>query len=222
VYIIIAGGGREGYQLAKTFLALEHEVLLLDSDPYRCELIAEELGSVVMCRNPSEVQTLREAGASRADLVIAVTGRDEDNLAVCQICKELFKTPKTLALVNNPQNEALYQALGVDIVVNVTQIILSKIEVEIPGHPFVHLSNLRNGESELVMVQVPPDAAVVGKRMEEIVLPPNSFVSLVVKEEGPLLPDDDTVLEAEDEVVVVTNPEEEQVVWETLTGVQSG
>ena len=65
MYIIIAGGGREGYQLAKTFLALEHEVLLLDSDPYRCELIAEELGSVVMCRNPSEVQTLREAGASR-------------------------------------------------------------------------------------------------------------------------------------------------------------
>ena len=223
MYVVIIGCGNVGYHLTKSLLAMGHEVLVVEKDLQRCQALQDELGSVARQGDGTNVQVLKEAGTARADVVIAVARRDEDNLATCQLAKHLFNTPKTMALVKEPQNEALFKLLGIDVTINSTHLVLSTIEEEIPGHSLVHLTNLMSLEAlqmEMISINVPPDATVVGKSLDNIVLPPNSFISLVVKNQGPMLPTDDLVLDSGDEVVAVTSPEEEQVLYETLTGVE--
>ena len=226
MYIVIVGCGRVGYDLTRALLAMGHETLVIDLDPVRCETIRTELGSVVLHGDGTDVGVLKNAGAARADVIIAVASRDEDNLAVCQLSKNLFNTPKTISLVKDPQNEGLFNLLGVDVTVNTTHLILSTIETEIPGQSLVHLTSLRSPsglgglEREMVSINIPPDASSVGKHLGDLVLPPNSFVSLVVRNEGPALAEDELQLESGDSVVVVTSPDEEQLLYETLTGIE--
>jgi len=219
MYIIVVGCGRVGSALARTLVSIGHEVLVIDKNPARCEAIAEELGSVTQEGDGYQVRVLREAGISRADMLVATTGSDEDNLAACQVAKELFNVPTTMAVVNYPQNEALFELLGVDQAVNSTQLVLSTLENEIAGRPLVHLINLRGTDRRVVNLRIPPDAAVVGKPLSEVVLPPNTFITLMVRAGEPIIPDEETVLGGGNEVLAVTTTGEEEMLWETLTEV---
>jgi trk system potassium uptake protein TrkA len=221
MYIVIVGGGRIGRSLAQTLLSVGHEVLVIDKDQDRCEMVREQMGSVAFEGDGSQVRALREAGIVRADILVATTGSDEDNLAACQLAKELFNVPATMAVVNYPQNEALYELLGVDTAVNATQLVLSTLENEIAGRPLMHLINLRGVDRGVVSIRIPSDAAVIGKPLGQVTLPPNSFITLVVKRDEPFLPDEETMLEGDDEVLVVTTPDEEEMLWEALTEVAS-
>ena len=112
MFIIVAGAGKVGYHLARALIA-DHEVLILELDQGRVDFIAEELGSdVIMQGDACDAATMERAGMERADLVAAVTGDDEDNLTVCQIAKAKFSVPRTVARINNPQNETLFRRLG--------------------------------------------------------------------------------------------------------------
>jgi len=219
MYIIVVGCGRVGSALARTLVSIGHEVLVIDKNPARCEAIAEELGSVAQEGDGCQVRVLREAGISRADMLVATTGSDEDNLAACQVAKELFNVPTTMAVVNYPQNEPLFEVLGVDQAVNSTQLVLSTLENEIAGRPLVHLINLRGTDRRVVNLRIPPDAAVVGKPLSEVVLPPNTFITLMVRAGEPIIPDEETVLGGGNEVLAVTTTGEEEMLWETLTEV---
>lgn len=222
MYIVVVGCGRVGYQLTRALLAMGNEVLVIDKDSTRCEALRDEIGSVAVAYNGdgTTVEALTEAGVVRADVVIAVMTRDEDNLCACQIAKHLFHTPNTMALIRDPQNEPLFKLLGVDVSINATQLIVSTIEEELPGRALVHLMNLNSLDLKMISVKIPPDAAVVGKELGSVNLPPNSFVSLVVKPQRPLLPADDVVLNSGDDVVVVASSDEEQLLYEALTGVE--
>jgi Trk K+ transport system NAD-binding subunit len=108
----------------------------------------------------------------------------------------------------------------VDVTINATHLILSTIEEEIPGHALVHLMDLKSPHVEMISINIPSDAAVVGMSLADIEVPPNSFISLVVKAHGPVLPSEDVTLDSGDDVVAVTIPEEEHLIYETLTGAE--
>ena len=220
MYVVVVGCGRLGLQLTRSFLAVDHEVLVVEKDPHVCQRVYDELGSVVQQGDGTDPATLRKAGVSRCEVFVAVASRDEDNLASCQLAKKLFQVPKTISVVRNPQNEALFELLGVDVTVNLTHLVLSGIEEEVSGRPMVHLMNLKALGLEMISINIPTDASAVGKTLQQVELPPNSFISLVVKDSGPVLPSTDTVLEVDDDVVVVTNPDEEQLLYDVLTGVE--
>ena len=220
MYVVIVGCGRVGYHLTRALLAIGHEVTVIERDANRCRQIGDEMGSITLQGDGTSLETLKEAGAARADLVIAVTDTDEVNLAVCQMAKVAFNVVRTMALVKNPSHEALFRLLGVDVVINGTHLILSTIEEEVPGRPLVHLMNLQGHNMDIVTLSIPDDAAVVGKPLSQVDMPPNSFIALVVKDSGPVLPSDDLVLAPKDDVVAVTVPDEEQTLHETLTGVE--
>src|SRR3972149_6109368 len=124
MYIIVVGGGRVGYYLTKALLGEGHEVLLVEKDAAICETITDELGSVCLRGDGCEATTLAEVGTDRADMLIAVTGDDEDNLVACQVAKHKFNVPRTIARIGNPQNEMLFKKLGIDVTVSSTKIIL--------------------------------------------------------------------------------------------------
>lgn len=218
MYIIVVGGGKIGFYLATALLNEGHEVLVLEKDATRCNFICEQLGSVVVRGDGCEARTLAEVGTERADMFIAVTDEDDDNLVACQVAKHKFKVPRTIARINNPKNEKLFKKLGIDVTVSSTNIILEHIEAEVPTHPLVHLLTLKGGGLEIVEVKIPQNSPAVGKRMKELTIPPDSVICLVIGKWGAQVPTGETIIEAEARLVAVTKPEVEGVLRAVLTG----
>jgi trk system potassium uptake protein TrkA len=219
MYIIVIGGGKVGYYLARSLLDQGHEILVVEKDPARTEFICNELGSVCVRGDGCEVATLTEAGTGRADMFIAVTGDDEDNLVACQVAKHKFNVSRTVARINNPKNEAIFKELGIDVAVSSTKIILESITEEVPTHPITHLLDIRDRGLEIVEVKIPADAKTVGKAVKELSLPPESRLFLVIpKQEKPQVPTASTVLQAEDQIIAITTPESEEALRKTLRG----
>ena len=219
MYVVIVGCSESGYHLSKALIAGGHEVLVVEKNPARFNLLTEELGSVALLGDGTDEVTLKKAGVSRADVVVSLTGVDATNLVVCQMTKHIFKVPRTMALIKDPKNEPIFHEVGVDVVVNSTHLVLETLEEGIPGRPLVHLMNLRVPGMELVSVSIPEDSDIVGKRLSEIELPPNSFITLMVKKSGATLPNGRSVVEPEDELVAVTPTGDEQIIYDILTGV---
>ena len=217
MYFLIVGCSEAGYHLSKALLASEHEVAVVEKNTARHRILADELGSVAFAGDGTDEGTLKRAGVTRADAVVAVTGRDETNLVICQMAKHVFNVPRTMVLVKDPKNEPLFHILGVDVIVNEVHQILLSFEEGVPGRPFVHLMNLQAPGRELVSVAIPEGASVVGKRLRDVELPPNSMIALVVKKNRVELPSSAVVLEAEDELVAVTQSNDEQTLYDILT-----
>ena len=218
MYIIVVGGGKVGYYLAKELVEEGNEVLVIEQDAAKAERIAEELGDISLQGDGCEASIMEMAGFARADMVLAVTGDDEDNLVVCQVAKAKFNVPQTVARVNNPKNEDIFKKLGIDTTVSATTAILAQIEQELPTHSLIPLLTLKGGGLEIVEVKVPENSAAVGKHISEILLPQQSLIALIVDEDGvPRVPKSDTVLRAGDEVVAVTRTENEDALRAVLT-----
>ncbi len=219
MYIIIIGGGQVGYYLAKALLAEGHELLVLEKDAARTAFICNDLGSVAVRGDGCEMATLEEAGAGRADMFVAVTGDDEDNLVSCQAAKHKFNVPRTVARVNNPKNETIFKKMGIDVTISSTQKIMESIEEEVPTHPITHLLDIQEQGLEMVEIKVPPHATTIGKTVKELRLPAGNTLLLVIRgQQKPFAPDEDTVLEAEDEIVAITTLETEEALGTALRG----
>ena len=210
MYIIVGGGGDVGYYLTRYLLQQGHEILLLEKENGRFQTLSEELGQSVLKGDACEARTMEDAGARRADAVIAVTGEDEDNLVICQMAKERFNVGRTIARLNNPKHEDLFQRLGIDVTVSPTKAILSLIESELPGQRFVLLMNLKRAGLEIIQIVVPSLSAVVGKQLNQINLPRRSNLALIIRNGEPVIPTADVTLEANDEIYALVNREGEE------------
>jgi len=216
MYIIVGGGGDVGYYLTRNLLSKGHEVLLLEKDATRVQSLAEELGQAVTKGDACEARTMEEAGVSRADVVIAVTGEDEDNLVICQMAKKHFNVARTIARLNNPKHEELFQRLGIDTTISPTKAILSLIESELPGPHFVLLMTLKKAGLEIVEMSIPPFSPVAGKRLDQINLPRKSTLALLSRDGEQIFPTAETVLMEGDEVYALVNREGEEELRRTF------
>lgn len=212
MYIIVVGGGKVGFYLAKELLEDGHEVLVIEKDEHgpRSAYIAEQLGDVVVRGDGCEAATQENAGAARADMLIAVTGDDEDNLVACQVGKSRFGVRRTMARINNPKNELIFRRLGIDVTVSATTAILNQIEQELPTDRLVPLLHLHGaGGLEIVEVKVPAASPAVGRPATALGLPQGALICLVVDAEGnPRLPGD-SVLRAGDVIIALTRVDTE-------------
>ena len=219
MYIIIVGGGRLGYYLARALLDEGHEVLVIEKDAAFSQIMNNELGSVCLHGDGCEAATLEEAGTGRADIFITVTGDDEDNLVACQLAKHRFNVPRIIARVRNPQHEKVFKKLGIDATVSTTNLILEHIKHELPSHPLMHLLDIQEKGLEVVEVKIPPESAAIGKQVKELPLPAESILSLIIrKKKRPTVPTSSTVIQAEDHIIAVIRPEAEDELRAALTG----
>jgi trk system potassium uptake protein TrkA len=218
MYIIVIGGGKVGYYLTKQLLAEGHEVAVIEKNKQKVEQIANDLGSVAIHGDGSDARPMQEAGMNRADIVVAVTGDDEDNLIVCQMAKKKFGVKRTIARINNPKNEHIFRVLGIDVTVSPVDILVAQIEREIPAHSLVHLLTLRDVGASFVEKQIPANSPVVGKTLNMLNLPENFLVPLVIRNGRAIIPNGMTVLQADDEVVAVTTLEQEGTLERVLRG----
>jgi len=220
MYIVVVGGGKVGYYLAKSLLEEENEVLVIEKDAHRCSLLTDELvGASILQGDGCEVVYMAEAGMGRADVVIAVTGDDEDNLAVCQVAKHKFSVPRTIARINNPKNEHIFRKLGIDVTVSSTELILSQIEQVLPAQSLFHLLTLRSVGVSFIELEISPTSPALGRPIRDLGIPDDSVLPLVIRQgEKTIIPFGDTVLEAGDQVIAVTSETSEGALRHILCG----
>jgi trk system potassium uptake protein TrkA len=210
MYIVIAGGGKVGANLAKSVLDLGHEVTLIEQRRERFELLEEEFEHHVQLGDATELFVLERAGIARPpDLVVAVTGDDEDNMIICQMARERYGVGKVIARVNDPRNQEHFDLLGISPTVSATSIILAMIEHEVPEHGLIHLLELRKENLEIVEVQLDSKSPCVGKEISRIELPSGSRLITVMREGQSQMADGKMELRAGDQVLAVLEPGKE-------------
>jgi trk system potassium uptake protein len=217
MYIIVAGGGKVGFYLTKTLITEGYEVLLIEKNPVKCEIYLEQFGAAVMQGDAAEASRLQEAGANRADVVIAVTGDDEDNLVICQVAKERFQVRRTIARVNNPKNEELFRMLGIDATVSNTNVIMNMIEQQIPDLPFVHLMALKHEELAIVEIKVSDQSEVIDQEIQNIRFPRDVIITALIRKGELIIPGGQTVIKPGDELILVTRRSQEEALRRLLT-----
>lgn len=217
MYMILVGGGNVGLYLAKRLLSTGHEVLLLERDARQAQRLAAQIGEEnVVVGDGCEMMTQRDTGFSRADVVVAVTGEDEDNLVVCQMAKVVWNVDRVLARVNDPSHEAIFQQIGIDETVSATGIIHALIEQQISPDVLLPVGALGRGHLEVVEVVLGPRSPVLGKRVRDLNLPPSTNIVWILREDAGLAVTGDTELRGGDALVAVVEREHADELREML------
>ena len=200
-YVLIVGGGSVGYHLARHLLERDYEVTLVEKNRARADEITHELGSCcVMVGDGDEMSFLATTGIERADVVIAATGDDEDNLVACQLAKRKFKVPRTIARVSDPRHVKLFAAVGIDVPVSATELLMGLIEAELSTELVKGVAVKASG-ANLVDVALPRLSSLVGKKVGEVKLPGGELLVCIVRNGSAVLPEADVVIEQGDELI---------------------
>jgi trk system potassium uptake protein TrkA len=206
MYVIIAGAGKVGWNLARELIAKDREVTVIESDHHRYRVVEEELEHAVQYGDATELWVLERAGIQRADLVIAVTGDDEDNILICQVAKERYGVQRIVARVNNPRNLQHFKLLGIQPAVSATDLILRLIEHEVPEYGLIQLLALEEEHLEIIELEVADDSVAAGQMVKDIVLPDGSLIISVLRGGAGFVPKANTVIEAGDQVLLILDP----------------
>jgi trk system potassium uptake protein len=217
VYVLIVGAGKVGWNLARELIAKGHEVTVLESDSRRYAVVEEELEHRVLYGDGSELWVLERAGIERADLVIAVTGDDEDNILISQVAREKYGVSRVVARCNNPRNLEHFELLGVKPAISATDLILRLIEHEVPKYGLVHLLDLPEERLEIIELEVADDSEAAGKRVRELGLPEGSLVISILRDGGGFVPTGESLVQSGDEVLLVLDVGIEERVTELFT-----
>ena len=201
--VIIVGGGKIGYYLAKTLMEHGHKPTIIEKDRELCSHLATQLDITTFCGDGSSKDILEDAHAGDANALVCVTGSDQDNLICCQLGKHEFHIPQTIARVNNPKNMEVMKKLGVDIPISSTDTIARLVEREIDVSRFRHLLSLNRGEASINEIQIPEGSALHGKMLMEISLPAECVIVSITRDGKFIIPRGFTQLMEKDLLLIV-------------------
>src|SRR6059036_3817566 len=210
MYVLIAGGGKAGANVMRTLLRNRHEATIIEQERDRFERLEAEFEHQAMHGDATELHVLERAGIKRPpDLVLALTGDDEDNLIICQIAKERYGADKVIARVNDPRNQAHFDLLGISPTICATSSIMALVEHEVPEHDLIHLLELRKENLEIVEVQIDRDSPSAGKRVERLELPEGARLISVMRDGQAEIAVGSTTLKTGDQVLAILEPGKE-------------
>lgn len=211
MFIIICGAGKVGSSLAHTLSKeKQNKVVLIEQSLELCQRLAGELNAIVIHGDACEPGYLEEAQANHADVVVAVTGDDEDNLVICQLAKKQFSVRRTVARVNDPRNEYTFTKLGVDVPVNATNVLAQVINQEVSLDEITTVLKLKQGKLSIVQATVSKQSALSKHMLKDITMPHGCILVSVLRKEEIIVPQGSTRLEPGDEILAVTSPEAEK------------
>jgi len=218
VYIIIVGLGKVGYFLTKDLMSKGHEVTVIEERADRHSRAVNELGCVAILGKGNDPTVLEEAGIERADVLVACTGHDEDNLVISHVAKILYPKTRVVARVNHPKNEDIFRRVGIDAIVNGTSLFASVIEHELTQGDLVPLMTLRRSGMEIVEITLTDDSPCVGHTVQELYLPPDSVLIAIIREDHAIVPRGTTELQPGDEIIALARATQEQELRHALMG----
>lgn len=207
--VIVVGGGKVGFYLIRTLLEHGHSVSVIERCPNRCRVLAEEYPVLVINGDGTNPADLADAGGETADVLASVTGKDEENLLVCQIAKRRFEIDRVIARVNNPRNQEVFRQLGINLAVSGTGIIAELIEREMALGKIRTLLTFHHGDMTILELDLTPGSPAAGKTVQELAhaLPPESVLVAVLRGEKVVIPRGFTTLKAGDTVMALVHTE---------------
>ncbi|MBD5654823.1 MAG: NAD-binding protein [Candidatus Eremiobacteraeota bacterium] len=222
MFVIVVGGGKVGTYLARALLAGDHEIVVIEKQPKKAQLMANLIETdVTMVGDGCDPLVLDQAGLKRADVVVADTGDDEDNLVVCLIAKKHSKA-RCIARVNNPKNKLIFESIDREspiTLISSTEVILDAINAHVNVHDYSLITKLKDGDLELVKIAIPPGSPADGKRIVDVGLPRSSIVVAVDRRgEDLLIPTGDTLMRTGDTVILMVKNESRDDVRAVLVG----
>ena len=219
MFAIVVGGGKMGSNLTRTLAARDHEVVVVEAKPARADTLEDEFGHRVVHGDGTELFVLESAGMTRPpDIVVAVTGDDEDNMIIAQLAREKYGVAKVIARVNDPRNQVHFDLLGISPTVCPTQRIMALIEHEVPEHELVHLLELRQENLEIIEVEVDPRCPCIGKAVDKLGLPSGAKLISLVRDGKAEIAFAETILRPGDQVLAILEPGREDEVRQLLLG----
>ncbi|MCO5315008.1 MAG: TrkA family potassium uptake protein [Solirubrobacterales bacterium] len=210
MYVVVIGAGKVGFNLTRELVGQGHEVTLIESNRHRYLGVEQLLEHRVLYGDGSELWVLERAGIERADLVIAVTGDDEDNILICQVARDKYGVGRIIARANNPNNRQHFDLLGIKPVVSATDAILRLLEHEVPQRSLVRLLDLEAEEIEIVEMRVGENSPVAGRTIAEIEIPDHTLLISIIRSGHGFVPNADSKLQVDDDVLAVLDPEREE------------
>jgi trk system potassium uptake protein TrkA len=217
-YVIIVGGGKVGYYLARVLLSRGHEPTVIENNPDTFALVSNQLDCPVLRGDGSTTAILEQAGANRCNVFVSVTNYDHDNLIACQVAKYHYGIPKTIARVKNPKNESVLHKLGVDVTVSSTALISQIIESELPARSIRSLLNLSVGGLEVLELSLDASSPVLGKQVKDLTFPNNSSIVAIIRGGEPVVVRGDTEFKSRDTVLALSQSASETELRRMLLG----
>jgi len=218
VNVVIVGGGKVGYYLAKTLLSKGHDVSLIEKNEERCRRIAEEFDILAINGDGTNIYDLADADTDSADVVTAVTGSDEENLVVYQMAKRKFGVARTVARINNPKNERVFKELGVDAAISSTSIIANVIEHEMAKGDIKTLLTFDRSDIAIVEVDVDKSSPALHKRIRDLALPGNCVLAAIIRQGRIIFPKGDITIEKNDAIIALTTEDNQNELTNILLG----
>jgi len=210
MYVLIAGGGKVGANVARTLIRGGHEVTLIEQNAARFGRLEEEFEHQVQHGDATELHILERAGIARPpDIVLALTGDDEDNVVISQIAQERYGVPKVIARVNDPRNQAHFDLMGISPTICAVSSVMALVEHEVPEHELIHLLELRKENLEIVEVQIDKNSPSAGKRVESLTMPEGARLISVMRNGRAEIAVGSTELQPGDQVLAILEPGKE-------------
>ncbi len=221
MYIIIVGGGKVGYYLAKTLAPGKHRIALMEENDAQCSKISGELndlGISLVHGDGTDINYLKDADIEHADILIAVTGYDQNNLVACQLAKNYFSVPRTIARVNNPKNIQVFKQLGVDSVVSSTAHIAGIIEHEVDWASINQMLAKKVGDVRVMDITVSQTSPAAGKAVANLHLPKGTILISVIRDKDAFIPDGQTQILAGDSVITLAHEDNMKILSSYFSG----
>lgn len=215
--VIIIGSGKAVYFLTRQLIEQHHHVTVINRNEADSQRLARQTRATVVVGDGTNLDILEEAGVRQVDVVLALTPHDQDNLIACQIVKKMYDVPRTLALVNDPENEPIFRTLGVEQCFSATRTIASLIEQHATLHDQLAVS-LVSGRVYVTDVLLQPSAPSVGRTLRAVGMPDRSLVACIIRGDEVIVPDGDSGLLAEDRLIIVTDPDDHVAALSRLLG----
>jgi len=216
MFVLIVGAGKVGLNVARSLSNLGHEFVVIEQRRSRYRLLEAELEDHLQFGDGTEMWVLERAGIGRADLVVAVTGDDEDNIVIAQLAKLEYRVPKVVARVNNPRNQQTFDLLDVDATICATTLMISMIQHELPSHQFVPLLAMHRESLELVEIEVTDDSPAAYLRIDDMRLPSGVFVAAILRDGATLPARDGEELRPGDQLLCLLAPDKEKALISLL------
>jgi trk system potassium uptake protein TrkA len=205
--IIMVGGNETVYYLARQFVRKGYHTTIINRDPSRARELANDTKATVVLGDGTHVQRMEEAGARQAELVLALTSRDQDNLIACQIAQRNFGVPRTIALVNDPDNEEVFHKLGVTQAFSATRIIASIIDQETDFDAITQIAPVAKGRITISDVHLDKGAPAIGKTLQDLPLSGKTLIGAIIRDDHVIVPRGSTVLNERDHLIVISEPD---------------